>query len=226
MQYAHIVRGFFISRNKRFIAEVETNGKVERVHVKNTGRCKELLIPGAEVYLDKAANPNRATRYDLVAVKKGGRLINMDATAPNFVFRELLQSGNYLDGVTLIRPEAKYGESRFDFYVEAGSRSLFIEVKGVTLEEHGAALFPDAPTLRGVKHVNELAVCVSKGYEARIVFVAQMEEVRHFTPNRKMHPAFAEALVRAKDAGVGIEAYDCIVTPDSLAIGQEIEVRL
>jgi len=224
--YANVSRGFFIRRINRFVAEVEANGRIERVHVKNTGRCKELLIPGATVYLNEAANPNRATKYDLVAVEKGDRLVNVDSGAPNIVFREFLQSGEYLGDVTVVRSEAKYGASRFDFYVEAGKRRIFIEVKGVTLEENGAVLFPDAPTQRGVKHLDELVNSIRDGYDARVVFVVQMSGVQYFTPNRRMHPAFGDALVRAGNAGVTVEAYDCVVTPDSMTIGRAVEVRL
>ena len=226
MTYANVSRGFFIRRINRFVAEVEANGRIERVHVKNTGRCKELLIPGATVYLNEAANPNRATKYDLVAVEKGDRLVNVDSGAPNIVIREFLQSGEYLDDVTVIKSEAKYGASRFDFYVEAGKRRIFIEVKGVTLEENGAVLFPDAPTQRGVKHLDELVNSIRDGYDARVVFVVQMSGVLYFTPNRRMHPAFGDALVRAGNAGVTVEAYDCVVTPDSMTIGRAVEVRL
>ena len=226
VKYANVSSGFFIRRINRFVAEVEADGRIERVHVKNTGRCKELLIPGATVYLNEAANPDRATKYDLVAVKKDDRLVNVDSGAPNIVIREFLQSGKYLGDVTVIRAEAKYGAARFDFYVETGKRRIFIEVKGVTLEENGIVLFPDAPTQRGVKHLVELVNCISNGYEARVVFVVQMSGALCFTPNRRMHPAFGDALVRASDAGVVVEAYDCVVTPDSLTIGRTVEVRL
>ena len=164
MTYKNIIPGIFISRPNRFTAEVEIDGNIEICHVKNTGRCKELLIPGAEVYLQKSDNPNRATKYDLIAVRKGERLINMDSNAPNKVFFEYLQSGAYIKNITLIKPEARYGSSRFDFYVEAEGRRIFIEVKGVTLEENGVVMFPDAPTERGVKHLNELMRCASEGY--------------------------------------------------------------
>jgi sugar fermentation stimulation protein A len=169
---------------------------------------------------------NRATKYDLVAVEKGGRLINVDSVAPNTVFREFLQSGKYLENVKTIKPEAQYGTSRFDFYIETTRRRIFIEVKGVTLEENDCVLFPDAPTERGVKHLDELAHCIGNGYDARVVFVVQMSGVLYFTPHRGMHPAFADALVRAKNAGVLVEAYDCVVSPDSLTIGKPVEVRL
>ena len=226
MRYANVSKGLFIRRTNRFVAEVETDGRAERIHVKNTGRCKELLIPGATVYLNEAVNPNRATKYDLVAVEKGDKLVNIDSFAPNIVLGEFLQSGQYLGDATVVRPEARYGTSRFDFYIEAGGHRIFIEVKGVTLEEGGVVLFPDAPTKRGMKHLDELVNSISDGYKARVVFVVQMTGVSYFAPHRKMHPAFADTLVRAKDAGVVVEAYDCAVTPDSLAIGRAVEVRL
>ena len=226
MTYKNIIPGIFISRPNRFTAEVEIDGNIEICHVKNTGRCKELLIPGAEVYLQKSDNPNRATKYDLIAVRKGERLINMDSNAPNKVFFEYLQSGAYIKNITLIKPEARYGSSRFDFYVEAEGRRIFIEVKGVTLEENGVVMFPDAPTERGVKHLNELMRRASEGYEAHVVFVIQMNDVKYFTPNNRTHPAFGEALAAAKQAGVTVAAFDCEVGEDSLEIGNVVEVRL
>jgi sugar fermentation stimulation protein A len=226
MTYAHTLTATFISRPNRFIAHVEIDGKVEIAHVKNTGRCKELLLPGAGVVLQKADNPERRTAYDLIAVWKGERLINIDSQAPNKVFLEYLQSGRYIDGITSIKPEAKYGGSRFDFYVEAGERKIFIEVKGVTLEEDGVVMFPDAPTLRGVKHLNELARCINDGYEAHAVFVIQMNDVRYFTPNNKTHPAFGETLIAAEKAGVKIAVLDCAVTENSLTIGTPVPIKI
>jgi len=226
VKYGHVSKGLFIRRTNRFVADVEMPAGVEQVHVKNTGRCKELLIPGVTVYLSAAENPNRVTKYDLVAVEKGSRLVNIDSFAPNIAFGEHLHSGHYLRDVAVVKPEARFGTSRFDFYVEAEKRRIFIEVKGVTLEENGVVMFPDAPTERGVKHLDELAHCIRNGYEARAVFVVQMSDVLYFTPYRVMHPAFGDALDRARDAGVVIEAYDCFVTPDSMAIGRVVEVRL
>jgi len=226
MIYDNICEGVFLARPNRFIAHVEVNGKTEIVHVKNTGRCKELLIPGAKVVLQKSDNPNRSTQYDLIAVWKDDRLVNIDSQAPNKVFLEFLQSGQYIDGITHIKSEAKYGGSRFDFYVEAGERKIFIEVKGVTLEEDGVVLFPDAPTERGVKHLNELAKCVRERYEAHVVFVVQMSDVRYFTPNNKNHSVFGEALIAAKKAGVKVAALDCTVTENSMIIGKPVPVRL
>ncbi|MCL1879976.1 MAG: DNA/RNA nuclease SfsA [Actinomycetia bacterium] len=170
MIYTNTVKATFLSRPNRFIAHAKIGGETAVAHVKNTGRCKELLIPGATVILQESDNPERKTKYDLIAVYKGERLINMDSQAPNKVFLEYVKSGQHIDGITLIKLEAKYGGSRFDFYVEAGQRKIFIEVKGVTLEEDGVVLFPDAPTKRGVKHLNELAECVQEGYETQVVF--------------------------------------------------------
>ncbi len=226
MIYSDTCTGVFLSRPNRFIAHAEIDGKQIVAHVKNTGRCEELLIPGAKVVLQKSGNPNRKTGYDLIAVWKGPRLINMDSQAPNKVFLEHLRAGRYMDGVKHIKSEAKYGSSRFDFYVEAGQRKAFIEVKGVTLEDDGVVLFPDAPTLRGVRHLRELAACTQEGYEGHIVFVVQMNDVRYFVPNMKTHPAFGEALVAAAKAGVFVTALDCAVTETSLTIGETIPVRL
>jgi len=226
LTYNNIHEGIFRFRPNRFVAEVEIDGQTWRCHVKNTGRCKELLVAGAKVYLNRSGNPNRTTKYDLIAVWKGSRLINMDSQAPNQVFREYLESGQYIDGITLIKPEAKYGGSRFDFYIEAANRKIFIEVKGVTLEKDGIALFPDAPTERGVKHLNELAQSITDGYEAHVVFVIQMNDILYFTPNYETHSEFGMALVKAVAAGVKVSAFDCIVTPESLAVGNLVDIRL
>ena len=226
MTYKNILPATFISCPNRFIAYVEIDGKTEIAHVKNTGRCKELLLPGVKVILQRSDNPNRKTKYDLIAVYKDDRLINIDSQAPNHVFYEHLKSGKYIDSITLIKPEAKYGGSRFDFFVEAGDRRIFIEAKGVTLEDDGVVLFPDAPTMRGVKHLNELAQCVSEGYEAYVVFVIQMKDVRYFTPNNKTHPEFGAALIVAQKVGVNVAAMNCTVTEDGLCIGDPVEVRL
>ncbi|MDR0468399.1 MAG: DNA/RNA nuclease SfsA [Peptococcaceae bacterium] len=224
MIYNDIRVGRFIARPNRFIAYVEADDETEICHVKNTGRCKELLLPGAKVLIDKATNPSRSTKYDLVAVYKGDLLINMDSQAPNKAFREYLDMGRHIGGVTLIRPEARYGGSRFDFYVEAGDRRIFIEVKGVTLEEDGVAMFPDAPTSRGVRHLNELAACLKEGYEAQAVFVIQMSGARYFTPNDRTHPAFGEALSAAIAAGVEVFAVECSVTERSMDISHTVPV--
>ena len=226
MTYQEVKRGVFVSRPNRFVAYVEVDGKIEVCHVKNTGRCKELLVSGATVILEKSANPARKTRYDLVAVYKGGELINMDSQAPNRVAGEWLASGGLLENVTLIKPECFYKNSRFDFYVEADGRRIFIEVKGVTLEEDGVVLFPDAPTERGVKHLRELMDAKENGYEAYVLFVIQMQRCRYFTPNRATHAAFADALVEAAAAGVEIRAVTCRVTEDSLRVDRLAEVIL
>jgi sugar fermentation stimulation protein A len=226
MVYDNISEGVFMRRPNRFIAEVEINGAVEVCHVKNTGRCKELLVPSARVFVNRSDNPTRATKYDLVAVYKGDRLINMDSYAPNRAFGEYLRQGGLIPGATLIKPEAKYGGSRFDFYVETAERKAFVEVKGVTLEENGVAMFPDAPTERGVKHLNELAKCVADGYDAYVVFVIQMEGVKHFTPNYATHAEFGETLKAVTQAGVKAFAYDCLVTPGSMEINCRVPIKL
>lgn len=230
MKYENISRGSFVKRPNRFIAQVEIqeNGKSheETVHVKNTGRCRELLIPGAEVYLERISAPERKTAYDLVAVKKGNVLINMDSNAPNKVVKEWLEAGNYFKNVTMVRPETTYGGSRFDFYVEADGQKIFIEVKGVTLERQSVALFPDAPSERAVKHVLELTEAVKAGYKSYILFVIQMKGVSCFTPNAETQPAFAEALKEAKRAGVRILAYDCLVRKNSMELSEPVPVVL
>ena len=224
MKYENTQRAVFVSRPNRFIAHVLIDGVPAVCHVKNTGRCKELLVPGAEVIIQRAANPQRKTAYDLIAVYKGGRLINMDAAAPNTVCREWLAAGGLGFVPELIKPEATHGDSRFDFYIEHGGRGAFIEVKGVTLEEDGVVRFPDAPTLRGVKHLHGLIRCLSEGYDAYAVFIIQMRGVRHFEPNRVTHPDFAQALREARDAGVRLIALDCDVTEDSLSVREPVEI--
>ena len=226
MRYGEVLPARFLRRPNRFVAEVELGGHVETVHVKNTGRCRELLVPGAAVYLTPGTGPARKTAYDLIAVEKGDLLINMDAQAPNQVFREWARAGNWVPDLTLLRPETKYGASRFDFYWESPGRRGFVEVKGVTLEEDGVVRFPDAPTLRGVKHLEELAAARAAGYEAAVCFVIQMQDVRWLEPNDATHPEFGAALRRAAAAGVEVLALDCAVTPDSLALRRPVEVRL
>lgn len=226
MKYKNIVKAKFISRPNRFIAYVEIDGQTEIAHVKNTGRCKELLKEGATVYVQKSDNPLRKTKYDLITVEKNKMLINMDSQAPNKVFGEWVKLGNFTSNISLIKPECKYGNSRFDFYIEADERKIFAEIKGVTLEENGVVMFPDAPTERGVKHIRELCECVSKGYEGYIFFIIQMEKCNYFTPNKVTHPEFAEALKFASKCGVNIKALNCTVTSDELKILNEVEVRL
>lgn len=226
MQYQTVKEGRFLSRPNRFVAHVRVDGTEEVVHVKNTGRCRELLMPDATVYLADSGNPNRKTRYDLIAVRKGSLLVNMDSQATNKVFGEWAAAGQFRPGLTLLRPETVWGNSRFDFYWEAGDRKGFAEVKGVTLEENGHARFPDAPTLRGVKHLEELVRCRAEGYEATVCFVLQMSGMVDFAPNDVTHPAFGEALRRAAAAGVEVLAMECTVSPDSLAITKPVPVRL
>ena len=219
-----------MERPNRFIAYAELNGKKETIHVKNTGRCAELLRPGAAIYVQESDNPERKTKWDLIAVEKetgsGKRLINMDSQIPNRVVQEWIEAGNLFPDVSLVRPETTYGNSRFDLYVEAGERRIFIEIKGVTLEEDGVCRFPDAPSDRAVKHLEELIRAKKEGYEAYVFFVIQMKGVSYFTPNTDTHPAFAEALRRAKESGVEILAYDCSVAPDSIVVSEPVDAVL
>ena len=210
----------------RFIAYVDMGGRTEKVHVKNTGRCRELLVEDAVVYLEKGVSPGRSTGYDLVAVKKGDRMINMDSNAPNKAVGEWLLKKELFPSLTNIRAEKTYKTSRSDFYVETEEDKIFLEVKGVTLEREGGAYFPDAPSGRAVKHVEELAEAVKEGYKAYVLFVIQMKGVDFFAPNAETHPAFAEALENARKAGVEILAYDCTVTEESMEIGNPVPVRL
>ena len=230
MKYDRIYEGIFLERPNRFIAYIEIDGSRETVHVKNTGRCAELLVPGARVYVQKSDNPKRKTKWDLIAVWKGRRLINMDSQIPNALVREWLEETEegraFLPGVTYLKPEFTFGNSRIDLYAEAGDRKVLIEVKGVTLEEDGVVRFPDAPSERAVKHVEELAGAVKKGYEAVAFFVVQMEGVDFFTPNTDTHPAFGEALKRAAAAGVKVTAWDCHVESSSISIQREVPVVL
>lgn len=230
MKYSNVIKGIFIERPNRFIAKVEIDGQIVIVHVKNTGRCRELLIPGCTVYLEKSTNPNRKTPYDLIAVVKqeNNLLINMDSNAPNCAAYEWIEnmintSGDKALEYTLKR-EVVYGDSRLDLCIEGKTESVFIEVKGVTLEKNGIALFPDAPTQRGVKHIKELEKCVRDGHRAYLLFVIQMKGPRIFKPNTAMHEEFACALCEAKKAGVEIIAMDCKVTPNQMTIDESIEV--
>ncbi len=229
MKYARTTTAHFLSRPNRFIAAVRLNsGKTETVHVKNTGRCRELLTPECTVILSESDNPMRKTKYDLVAVYKERLglpplLINMDSQIPNDAAEEYLRR-KYPNGT--IRREVTKGESRFDFYIEDGDRRIFLEVKGVTLENDGVALFPDAPTERGVKHLCHLADCISEGYCAEVLFVIQMKGVREFRPNDTMHREFGETLRNAAKAGVTVSAVDCIVTEDSISIDSPVPVNL
>ena len=226
MKYESIVEGRFVSRPNRFIAYVSMNGTREKVHVKNTGRCRELLTDGAEVFLSESSNPERSTRYDLVTVRKGERLVNMDSQAPNKAVEEWLHKKELFPDITCVRPETTYGNSRFDFYIETKQDKIFMEVKGVTLEQNNMVLFPDAPSERAVKHVYELIEAVKDGYQAYIMFVVQMKNVSLFMPNRDTQPEFADALLAARKAGVKIIAYDCLVTQDSMVIDTPVPVNL
>lgn len=220
LKYNNISHAKFIERINRFIAYVELDGKVETVHVKNTGRCKELLLPGSHVILVKSDNPARKTKYDLAAVyKKGLGWVNIDSQAPNQVMKEWLESSPALfENITLLKPEYKYGKFRVDFYLECDSRKILIEVKGCTLEIDGIGYFPDAPTERGVRHLYELAEAAGKGYECYIAFVIAMPGVRKVLPNIITHPAFGTALEAAVAAGVKVLYLPCKVLPDELSI--------
>lgn len=231
MKYKNVVKGTFIERPNRFIAKVDIDGNIHTVHVKNTGRCKELLIKGATVYLAKSDNRERKTLYDLIAVEKKydnkePLLINMDSQVPNVVAEEFLIKGNLFSKNAIIKREVTYKNSSFDLYIEDNGKKSFLEVKGVTLESDGIAMFPDAPTIRGVKHINELVSAIADGYEAYILFVIQMKGVKLFKPNAKMHKEFADVLSFAKKNGVKVLAVDSIVTKDSIEIYSFIKTEV
>ncbi len=233
MKYDKIVSARFLSRSNRFVAQVFMNGEEISVHVKNTGRCRELLVPDSIVYLEDFSyrQGKRKLLYDLIAVKKGDLLINMDSQAPNKVAREALDNGSIklpgMSELTMIRPEKVYGDSRFDFYIEdKNGEKGFIEVKGVTLENDGIASFPDAPTKRGLKHLNELVRAMENGYHSYVLFVIQMSGMKLFTPNDVTHREFGDALRNATKKGVHILAYECSVTPDSLEITRTVPIEL
>lgn len=231
MQYKNSIQATFIERPNRFIAYCEVNGERVKVHVKNTGRCKELLIPGCTVYLEYDANPKRKTHYSLISVQKGERLINMDSQVPNKIFYEAFQQGKLtlpdLRGqVIQWKPEKTYKHSRFDAYIETIQEKAFIEIKGVTLEEKGIVKFPDAPSERALKHVEELIQALEEGYKAYLIFIVQMKGVLYFTPNTATQEAFAKIVQRAAGKGVHILAYDCELTEEMIKIGEEVEVRL
>ena len=225
MRYGKMVPGTFIARPNRFIAHVEINGNTEICHVKNTGRCRELLPPGASVWCQVSDNPNRKTKYDLITVRKGSRLINMDSQAPNAAAKEWLLSGG-LGPVEDLRAETVHGDSRFDFSFTLDGKPCLMEVKGVTLENDGVCAFPDAPTERGVKHLKGLARSVREGYGAFVLFVIQMPDVKYLHPNDATDPAFGAALREAAEAGVTVLAMDCAVTPDTMEIRLPVLVRL
>lgn len=224
MKYNNIVKGHFIDRPNRFIANCEIDGEIYVCHVKNTGRCKELLVKGTTVYLEKSDNPSRKTQYDLIAVQKGERLINMDSQIVNSVALEYVP--RLFDKIKFIKPEYTYGNSRFDIYLETETDKIFVEVKGVTLENSGVTAFPDAPTVRGVKHLKELQKAVKKGYKSFVLFVIQMNDVKYFEPNRETHPEFADELKTAAENGVNLLAFDCKVTPGSIEIDKRVTIKL
>ena len=216
MLYSHIRKGTFLRRPNRFIAEVIIDGKLTLCHVKNTGRCKELLVPETTVFVEEVFSEKRKTKFDLIAVEKQGVLINMDAQAPNCVFREYINRGSFLPNITYIRPEYRWGDSRFDFYLEQGNLRHLVEVKGVTLEENGVVRFPDAPTERGIKHIRGLISAMDQGFSSWICFVVQLGRAKYLVPNDDTHPEFGQALRAAKGAGVHILALACHVSSHSL----------
>lgn len=226
MQYKDVVPASFVVRENRFVAQVCLAGAPVRCHVKNTGRLRELLIPGAEVYVSHSASPGRSTAYDLIAVRSGGRLVNIDSSAPNVVFTEWAAQSGVLGDVTYLKREAAYGGSRLDFAFAADGRQGYGEIKGVTLVRDGIALFPDAPTLRGLRHVQELIHCAQAGLRAVLAFVVQMDGITRFMPNDAMQPAFGEAVREAARQGVQVVAVNCTVTPDSIAAKERIAVLL
>ncbi|MBE6632147.1 MAG: DNA/RNA nuclease SfsA [Ruminococcaceae bacterium] len=232
MKYENIKEAIFISRPNRFVAEVDIEGEIKTVHVKNTGRCRELLVHGAKVYLYRSDSPLRKTEYDLVAVQKkredgSSIIINIDSQIPNAVALEWFFSGNSpFSKDSLIKREVGYGNSRFDFYIESEGEKIFLEVKGVTLENNGVAMFPDAPTERGVKHLRELITAKRSGYEAYVLFIIQMKGIRYFTPNTETHAEFAELLKKANTQGVHILAVDCKVEKDSITADKYVKTVL
>ena len=225
MHYKNMVPGVFIARPNRFIAHVEIDGQMEVCHVKNTGRCRELLTPGAQVWCQRSDNPNRKTKYDLITVKKGDRLINMDSQAPNIAAKEWLLAGG-LGDISDLKPEYTHGDSRFDFSFLLEGKRCFLEVKGVTLEDDGVCAFPDAPTERGVKHLKGLTQAAKEGYGAFVLFVIQMPDVKYLRPHDERDPAFGTALREAAENGVTVMAMDCGVTEDTMQIRLPVLVRL
>ena len=225
MEYTNMVQGTFLSRPNRFIAHVEIDGRTEICHVKNTGRCRELLIPGTTVWCQKSDNPNRKTGYDLICVQKGCRLINMDSQAPNTAAKEWLLKGG-LGQIEDLKPETFHGESRFDFSFVKDGKPCLLEVKGITLETDGICAFPDAPTERGARHLRHLTQAVSEGYDCYVLFVIQMADVAYLHPNDATDPNFGAALRAAAAAGVTVMAMDCAVTVDSMTIRNPVSVLL
>jgi len=225
MRYANMVPGRFLVRLNRFVAKVEIDGRVETVHVKNTGRCRELLIEGVRVWCQRSENPARKTGFDLIAVQKGGRLINMDSQAPNAAAKEWLAAGG-LGKLQDLRAESHHGDSRFDFSFTRDGKPCFLEVKGVTLESEGVCAFPDAPTERGAKHLRGLTRALREGFGAYVLFVIQMADVEYLHPNDATDPAFGAALREAAAAGVQILAMDCDVTPEEMRLRKVVPVKL
>ena len=225
MKYSNIVPGIFLRRPNRFIAHIQIGGKEEICHVKNTGRCKELLPAGAQVFCQMSDNPNRKTKYDLITVKKGDRLINMDSQAPNIAAGEWLAGGG-LGNISGLKAESVHGDSRYDFSFIKEGKKCFLEVKGVTLENDGVCAFPDAPTQRGAKHITGLKNAAKEGFGAYVLFVIQMENVKYLHPNDVTDPAFGQALREAAAAGVQILAMDCRVTEDSMTIQNPVDIQL
>ena len=223
MRYDSICEAIFLERPNRFIAHVLLDGVPTVCHVKNTGRCRELLVPGARVILSRGTNPLRKTAYDLLSAYKGERLINMDSQAPNAIAAEYLP--RLFPNLTELKQEVRCGDSRFDFYGVRDGRPFYLEVKGVTLELDGRVYFPDAPTVRGAKHLRELAKLKLSGTDAHVLFIVQMQDVISLQANRETDPAFADALLAAKEAGVGIHAVDCLVTPDSVVANEPVPVE-
>jgi len=230
MKYRNILSAIFIERPNRFIAICDVDGQLVKAHVRNTGRCRELLIKGVKVYLEVSDNGKRKTAYTLIAVEKGNRLVNIDSIAPNKVVLENLQNGKLvfpdLGEPNIIKTEKQFFDSKFDIYLETGHKKAFVEVKGVTLEEDGIALFPDAPTERGIKHMKELVKAVDEGYDAYIVFIVQMKGVSSFSPNVRTHPEFGVELNNAYKSGVRILCFDTVVEPDSITLADPVPVVL
>ena len=231
MKYSNVIKGKFISRPNRFIANAQIENEIHTVHVKNTGRCKELLVPNCTVYLSLSDNPHRKTKYDLIAVEKKREnksplIINMDSQIVNYAAEEWLKESGFFGKNANIRREVTFGKSRFDFFIESETEKAFLEVKGVTLEKDGIALFPDAPTERGVKHINELIEAKKSGYSTYILFVIQMKEITEFTPNTETHMEFAKSLKKAEKQGVKIMAMDCDIAPDEIKISKEVKIHL
>lgn len=226
IRYENMKQGVFLARPNRFVAHVRIGGREEICHVKNTGRCRELLLPETEVWCQHHDDPGRKTAWSLITVRKGERLVNLDSQVPNKLALDYVKQGGLGFAPQMVKPEQTYGNSRFDLYYEAGERRGFVEVKGVTLEDGGVARFPDAPTQRGRKHLLELQAAVEAGFDAWVLFVIQMADIRRFEPNWPRDPDFSEALCRAAEHGVQVRAVECLVTEDLLAITKEVPVAL